>query len=246
VKSPSTQLHTPFQYSDFIDQFVDLHLRASGDSIAGDGFLNPGAGLDPLPLLLKMPTTKSVLIVAPHPDDECLMAGLPLRMLELGHQVHVLPFSLGSRKERQEARSQELDQACKVLGFHRVQGEPHVRYFQDLNVGLVLSPHANDVHPTHVRAHDWVRSQIPLGVRWVKTQYWGQMAAPSHLISLHPNHVALMGSALLKHVGEVSRHPYHLSLPSYLREQVRIGAELISGMGSKAVQPLFGQLIQID
>jgi hypothetical protein len=44
------------------------------------------------------------------------------------------------------------------------------------------------------------------------------------------------------HVGEVQRNPYHLSLPAWLMDNVRRGAELVGGQGGAAPQFTFAAL----
>ena len=67
------------------------------------------------PLLPEAPT---VLLLAPHPDDECVMGGLPLRLhREAGCRVVTLPVTLGSNPDRKRERKQELQNACEYLGF---------------------------------------------------------------------------------------------------------------------------------
>jgi LmbE family N-acetylglucosaminyl deacetylase len=51
----------------------------------------------------------TALIFAPHPDDEVIIGGLPLRLLrELKLNVVNVAVTLGSRAERQAERWQEL------------------------------------------------------------------------------------------------------------------------------------------
>ena len=59
-----------------------------------------------------------VLLFSPHPDDECIVGLLPLRLMrELGHQIINVPVTFGSNIERQAERSAELDDACGYLGW---------------------------------------------------------------------------------------------------------------------------------
>jgi LmbE family N-acetylglucosaminyl deacetylase len=81
----------------------------------------------------------SVMIFAPHPDDECVIGGLALRIMrERGARVINVAVTLGSRKDRQTARRNELAAACAYLGFELVHTGEH---------GL------EDVHPA-ARASD--------------------------------------------------------------------------------------------
>ncbi len=63
-------------------------------------------------------TTHCAVILSPHPDDECLLGALPLRLQnENTWRVVNLAITHGSKPERQLERAQEMHQACRVLGF---------------------------------------------------------------------------------------------------------------------------------
>ena len=48
------------------------------------------------------------LILAPHPDDECITGLLPLRLQEeAGFTICAVPVTLGSHRARQAARRKE-------------------------------------------------------------------------------------------------------------------------------------------
>src|SRR5215471_16724335 len=62
-----------------------------------------------------------VLFFAPHPGDECIAGGLALRLLREAHlRVVNVAVTLGSKKERQAQRFEELGNACHYLGFELV------------------------------------------------------------------------------------------------------------------------------
>jgi LmbE family N-acetylglucosaminyl deacetylase len=189
------------------------------------------------------------------------MSGIALRAKhELGAEVWVLPFSFGSRLERQAERSAELDQALRVLGFHRVQA--HSNGLGELSHGQILSvldslhpdcvilPHSEDFHPTHIRCAKAARSAVVQHVEssgsaiaLLETEYWQPMLHPNLLIPLPASIVKIMGEALLQHQGEISRNPYHLTLPAWLMDQERRGSERVNGAGGKSPQPsVFSQL----
>ena len=51
------------------------------------------------------PDAPVTLIFSPHPDDECIIGGLPLRLMrEAGVRVVNVAVTLGSNKERQQPR----------------------------------------------------------------------------------------------------------------------------------------------
>ena len=67
------------------------------------------------------------LFFAPHPDDECIVGGLAVRLMrEARMNVINVAVTQGSKKERQAERCRELENACHYLGFdlhgHRANG----------------------------------------------------------------------------------------------------------------------------
>src|SRR5688572_25880003 len=74
---------------------------------------------------LPMPTNRKVgtdgpkaLIFAPHPDDEVIIGGLPLRLMrEKGFHVINVAVTQGSSKARQAERWKELSACCEYIGF---------------------------------------------------------------------------------------------------------------------------------
>jgi N-acetylglucosamine malate deacetylase 1 len=65
------------------------------------------------------------LIFSPHPDDECIIGGLALRLQrEAGLRVVNVAVTQGSNKARQAARWDELTAACDYLGFDLVATVP--------------------------------------------------------------------------------------------------------------------------
>jgi LmbE family N-acetylglucosaminyl deacetylase len=58
------------------------------------------------------------LIFSPHPDDEVIIGGLPLRLLrEQKLNVINVAVTLGSLTRRQAERWQELQNCCTYIGF---------------------------------------------------------------------------------------------------------------------------------
>lgn len=130
------------------------------------------------------------LILSPHPDDEAIHAGLPLRLaLEAGWEIVNLAVTFGSNTARRAERLGELEASCAVLGFALAQldataqlgldsvtpdarhAEPTAwyRHIERLAASLttwgpdlVLAPHAADAHPTHAGCHWLLRDAIDL------------------------------------------------------------------------------------
>ena len=212
------------------------------------------SGLDPVGTLL---------LVAPHPDDECLMAGFAIRAVEeWGTRVIVLPYSYGSKVDRRKERHGELMRAVASLGFEWIDprqdhslGELSpgdlARALADCVPDAVLFPHSNDGHPTHIRCSRQVSEVVTLWanssrkrVHLFESAYWQDLPDPNFMVDLTSDHVIRMGSALLEHRGEIERNPYHLSLPAHLIDSRRKGVERVSGMGSRAGSGLFAQLLR--
>ncbi len=241
-------------FAAYVSQQSALWRAAHGQDAGAPAPLS-AVGLEPLTTLL---------LVAPHPDDECLMAGFALRaMEEWGTRVIVLPFSYGSKVERRTGRQEELRRAVTALGFELLDPRESslldelspaelARSLAALAPDAVLFPHSGDGHPTHIRCSRQVSEVVTLWANTARkrlhlfeTSYWQDLPEPNLMVDLTPDHVIRMGSALLEHRGEIERNPYHLSLPAHLIDSRRKGVERISGMGSRdAGSGLFAQLLR--
>lgn len=144
----------------------------------------------------RRPKTKArapkVLIFSPHPDDECIVGGLALRLLR-EQRMNVLNVAVtqGSRPERQVARWDELTAACRYLGFGLVATAPRglegiqARRRADDPAGwaakvaviagilrehrprVILVPHDSDWNSTHIGTHHLVMDALrELGDGW--------------------------------------------------------------------------------
>ncbi|GAB4242568.1 MAG: hypothetical protein OHK005_06440 [Candidatus Methylacidiphilales bacterium] len=207
------------------------------------------------------------LILAPHPDDEIIMGALPLRwQVELGWRVRVVAMTLGSNPSRQEARRSELAHACGLLGWdldilgwdhvgkeaHNPQPDriDHLKHFIDhLRPQAVFFPHPLDAHPVHQGVHRLAQEAVALSnarpaVYW--TEFWHPMESPNLLVEVSPPILASLVEALACHAGEISRNPYHRTLPAWMMDNVRRGAERISGTGCQAPEFPFGVLYRTE
>ena len=216
----------------------------------------------------------SALILAPHPDDEVIIGGLPLRLLrEQKLNVTNVAVTLGSRAERQAARWQELKNCCKYIGFGLLAAggsglegiNPVAREQQPQRwavavqaiaeilavqrPSIVFLPHADDWNITHIGTHYLVLEalgQCPsLACHVVETEFWGAMDTPNLMVESSAEDVADLVAALSLHVGEVARNAYHLRLPAWMMDNVRRGAELIGGQGSAAPRFAFATLYRL-
>lgn len=256
-------LNNPYQT--FVDGFARLLTEGAALSPAG---LTPPARP---PVAADVPTA---LIFAPHPDDEVIIGGLPLRLLrELKINVVNVAVTLGSRLERRAGRWQELKQACGYIGFGLVT--PSEKGLEGINLtarkqdpkqwatsveaiagiltthrpSIVFAPHAEDWNQTHLGTHQLVleaMAQCPgLACRVVETEFWGAMDAPNLMVESSAAEVADLVAALALHVGEVARNPFHLRLPAWMIDNVRRGAELVGGQGGAAPPFTFATLYRL-
>jgi LmbE family N-acetylglucosaminyl deacetylase len=234
-------------YRSYVLAFENQYRAASGFTS------NALPSLGAPPVLRSGHDRPHVLIVAPHPDDECLMGSYALRMKEeWGAVVWVYPYSLGSRADRQGPRWLELQASVQVLGFELIDARKKT-LAQALDVvapEIIFAPHGDDGHATHIACSkatelamiQWLEQYPGQEIIWNQTEFWHAMRSPNLLIPLSAEHVIRMGEALEKHVGEVARNPYHLRLPGWLMDQVR-RVETVAGAGSSAhPEWVFGQL----
>lgn len=216
-----------------------------------------------------------VLIFSPHPDDECIVGGLPLRLArEQGWHVINIGVTCGSRKDRRAERVNELRAACAYLGFDleilgpegldqvnpatrdRDPGlwKPKVDQVQELLLRhqptAILFPHVQDWNGTHIGVHHLVMDALKalgqgLDLYLVETEFWGQNYSPNLLVEVSAAHLAELITALTFHVGEVLRNPYHLTLPAWMINSVRLGGETVGGQGAAPPDFPFGTVYRL-
>lgn len=218
---------------------------------------------------------QTALIFSPHPDDECIIGGLPLR-LQREARVKVINVAVtqGSNKARQTERWEELSGACTWLGIGLESTGPHGLEKVNLHtraqapndwaasVKVIASllakhqpiaiffPHEADSNSTHVGTHHLVMDALktmPANFRCkaVETEFWGQMSRPNLLVESSQNDIADLLCAMSSHLGELQRNPYHLRLPAWLQDNVRRGAELVGQQGGAAPDFVFATLYRL-
>jgi N-acetylglucosamine malate deacetylase 1 len=215
------------------------------------------------------------LVFSPHPDDECIIGGMALRLLrEAGYRVVNVAVTQGSRKDRQAARWDELTAACDYLGFELLQTAPGG--LERINAGtrekdpahwrgcvetiaeilakhepaVAFFPHDADWNSTHIGTHhlvaDALREQAAgFACHTIETEFWGAMWTPNLAVESSAGDLGDMIAALSFHVGEVQRNPYHLLLPAWMQDNVRRGAELVGGQGGVAPDFTFCTLYRL-
>jgi len=216
------------------------------------------------------------LVFSPHPDDECIVGALPLRLLrELKMNVINVAVTLGSRKDRQMERLGELRNACDYLGFgliqtsesglekinpkSRKQDPAHWSNAVQIVAGIIADnqphvifiPHESDWNSTHIGTHflvaDALQTLPESFCGWVcHTEFWAPMNDPNLMIETSVADLADLVAATSFHVGEVSRNPYHLRLPAWMQDNVRRGGELVGGQGAEPPRFAFATLYRLQ
>jgi LmbE family N-acetylglucosaminyl deacetylase len=234
------------------------------DRLVREGKSYPLGGFPALPRPAVQPDAPRVLVFSPHPDDECIIGALPLRLLrESGMRVVNVAVTQGSNKARQAARWKELTDACGYLGFELVQtipgglerinaktrqGDPEgwsrsvdviARILDEHRPHAAFFPHETDWNSSHIGTHYLVadalaRQAAGFTCHTVETEFWGAMATPNLSVGSSVDDVAHMMEALSFHVGEVQRNPYHLLVPAWMQDNVRRGGEIVGGQGGAA------------
>ncbi len=243
--------------------------------LAREGKDQPLGGFTPAPCPALPPDAPRALIFSPHPDDECIVGALALRLLrETRMRVLNVAVTQGSKQERQAPRWEELKAACQYLGFgllptapgglerinvatreqdaahwrHCVQAVAKILALQQPRV--VFFPHDADWNSTHVGTHhlllDALRCQAAkFQCHVVETEFWGAMATPNLMVESSVDDVADLVAATSFHVGEVRRNPYHVLLPPWMQDNVRRGGELVGGQGGAAPDFTFSTLYRL-
>jgi len=243
--------------------------------LADAGKACPLGGLPPAPQPVLPPNAPKALIFSPHPDDECIIGGLPLRLFrEAGMRVLNVAVTQGSNRARQAERLVELQNACHYLGFGLLttgprglekitrqarEADPDAWHDAMLVIAGILRheqpkviflPHDHDWNGTHVGTH-WLvldaLQTLPAAFTCftVETEFWGAMATPNLIVESSPADVADLMSATSFHVGEVLRNPYHLRQAAWMQDNVRRGGELVGGQGGAAPDFNFATLYRL-
>lgn len=253
-------------YQDFIGDLARLLRRAKS---------LPLGGLPALPKASPPPGAPKALIFSPHPDDEVIIGGLPLRLLrELRWNVINVAVTQGSSKGRQPERWNELRACCDYIGFGLIQTRENsleginpksraadpttwgrsvdciARILAEQKPHAIFFPHDDDWNVTHVGTHHLVMDALKqlggkLSCYAIETEFWGAMDAPNLMVESSEQEVIDLISALTFHVGEVKRNPYHVIMPGWMMDNVRRGGELVGGQGGAAPDFLFGTIYRL-
>ncbi len=222
------------------------------------------------------PDAPKALIFSPHPDDEAIVGGLPLRLLrESRMNVINVAVTQGSNKARQQERWNELKNCCDYIGFGLIQTAPNgleginlktrsgnpgqwsnsvkrvAEILREQQPQIIFFPHSGDWNSSHIGTHYLVVDALgQLGHDFrctaIENEFWGAMADPNLMVESTEEDVSHLITGLTFHVGEVARNPYHLRMPAWLMDNVRRGAEIVGGQGGAAPEFLFGTLYRVS
>ncbi len=255
----------PHPYQRWIQQVLKIQAR---------GAVLPMGGFAPLRKPKTLKRTPKAFIFSPHPDDECIIGGLALRLLrEQRRPVSNIAVTLGSLKDRQTERWKELQQACDFIGFNLVSTGPCglegvnlktrdglpeawdasvaviAGLLREQQPAILFVPHAADWNSTHIGTHhlviDALRQLPGYHPTVIETEFWGAMAQPNLMVEINPRDLGDLLAALSFHVGEVQRNPYHLRLPAWMQDNVRRGGEVVGGQGVAAPVFSFATLYRV-
>ena len=251
-------------------------LVAAYQTLLKEGRSMPLGGFPPAERPEIPATAPKALFFAPHPDDECIVGGIALRLLRQArmHVVNVA-VTLGSNKERMAGRWSELQNACRYIGFELVATGPNglervnvksreqdaahwsacvsviVDILKKHQPKVVMLPHDRDWNSTHIGTQFLVmdalgRMPADFECHVIETEFWGAMTDPNLMVELSAEDIGDMMAATTFHVGEVNRNPYHLLLPPWLMDNVRRGAEVAGGQGGAAPDFSFAALYRLS
>lgn len=253
-------------YHNFVSSFAQL--VESGKAL-------PLGGFPPRPKPQLPADAPTALIFSPHPDDECLVGGLALRLLrESKMRIVNIAVSQGGNPARQSSRWEELKGACEWLGFEleqtalnglekinsetRTNDTRHWSHAVKMIAAIlarhqpraIFFPHELDGNRTHIGTHFLVTDalkKLPASFECltIETEYWAPLPSPNLMVESSVEDVADLLAALSFHVGEVIRNPYHLRMPAWLQDNVRRGAELVGGQGAPAPDFAFATLYRL-
>ena len=86
---------------------------AEYERLLKEGAFLPLGGIPHPPRRTAQTGASKALVFSPHPDDECIVGALPLRLLrEMNMNVINVAVTLGSRQDRRLGRLAELRAAC--------------------------------------------------------------------------------------------------------------------------------------
>jgi LmbE family N-acetylglucosaminyl deacetylase len=210
---------------------------------------------------------KTVLHLAPHPDDELIGAPATLMALrDAGHRIVNVACSLG-RPQQRARREAELREACRRARFEiRVPDEPiSLSWGDDLVAAqekltrlileaiaeeeptIIASPHPHDRHHAHEvvgrAARDALTRCAAASPRWWMWSIWGDLPLPTIATSFDAARLDEILAALDAYVGELERNDYRRLVRGRGEMNASLGPERVFGFGSSASDADYAELV---
>ncbi|HVF19489.1 MAG TPA: PIG-L family deacetylase [Mycobacteriales bacterium] len=210
---------------------------------------------------LRVSELRTVLHVAPHPDDELLGAGGALAALAgAGARVVNLLCSLG-RPEQHERRAREARAACAAIGFDLMTVDPSIALSSSDNLDIaqsiataeildalnrvqpdaVVGPHEFDGHHAHEVVARGVRDAVEAtgsSIPWLSWGLWSDLRRPTLYFGYSNQTMQRVATALREYAGELARNGYTDLLPARARAFAVLGSERVFGFGSPSASDL--------
>ena len=211
------------------------------------------------------PGPRTVVHLAPHPDDEAMGApALLLRLRGSGWRVVNVACSLG-RSHQHHRRAAEVAEACRRAGFELEVLDPpvamssdddlraaHVRLvgaIGDLLTGIdadvVVAPSPHDRHHGHEvvgRAARDVLARPGMPILWM-WGLWGELPLPTLFSGFGEEEMQAAEHVLSAHAEEVARNDYLALLRGRAVAARVLGAERVFGFGSAARDAPYAELL---
>lgn len=208
-----------------------------------------------------MPSTPTLVHVAPHPDDEAVgCPGVLLHLQDRGWRIVSVIASLGF-PDQWERRRGEAEEASRRAGFEPVFLDPPLgisigddlelasdrvadevaQIVQEHDTSIVVSPSPHDVHHGHEtvgRGVQHAMTVLPASVRWWMWGVWGDLPAPNLFFAFDETAMERMLNILEAYQGELDRNDYRRLLTGRAMTIGVVGSERVFGFGSAAVSPL--------
>ncbi len=154
--------------------------------------------------------------------------------LQLGFEVASVTGKAREGLEHAQVAHRRSDPAHWAANVQRI-----AKLIQKYQPRAIVCPHAQDGHPVHMGTHWLVVDALrqlapPQPVHLLLAEYWNTQMQPRLMVQASAAQVGHMLGALMQHTAEVARNPYHLTLPAWLMDGVRRGAERVGAPGSAA------------
>ena len=202
-------------------------------------------------------TRRTLLHLAPHPDDEVTAGpGIMLGLQASGHRIVNVACSLG-RPEDHERREAEVREACRRAGFELIVPTPTaaIGSGDDLEAAqaelteliaslvrrespdIVFSPSPHDRHPGHEvvgrAALDALSALEASSPAWWMWGLWADLPFPTLIAHFGAERLREILHALEAHAGELERNDYPRLVKGRAEANAVLGPERVFGFGAR-------------